>query len=445
MANFFEAAPFQGTLQQQIIESIFHKQTVVGSFPVGYPTGSLYRLPAMTMDGMAVVICPDTLAVERHRADLAAAGMGLPEAVVLDGNQPPHEERDIRNLVSRGRVKLILTTAQRFSTLVFLQMLAHSRLSFLVIEQAELLLPGFSNHYRYGGLLKGLEALGERPPLVVLTRPLPAAHFAELSDILSLGYVVGFHLPPLSEKTRITVRFHLTRRQKFQSLLWELAGRPARGQVGRLGRPGSVLIHTASRSSFEQLFRRLQREGLSPIHGYHPDLPLQTRREVEQDYYREPDAIVVCRQGADEHLSRPVDRPERLLLWDPPASLDEFLGLCFRRCAPDDGLLEVVVLHHKEDLIRQRYRMGLNDETEDHLPEYQHALALQDWERWLKSERCRYTSLMDYWQTRAGEMPARGAFPFSERPTGRCGDCDVCLAAKGWQGRLQQLLHRLVY
>ena len=89
--NFFQQAPViqdptsQQFLQQQFLECLFQKKTVVTSFPMGYRAASLYALPAMMSDGMAVVLCPDRFAVARNLRHFRQTGFGFPEVAALDG------------------------------------------------------------------------------------------------------------------------------------------------------------------------------------------------------------------------------------------------------------------------------------------------------------------------------------------------------------------------
>lgn len=438
MSEFFKHAPVRETAQKRFLESIFHKQNVLGSFPLGYDAVSLYAFAAMMGEGMCVVVCPDVIAVQRRVEYFGRASYRYPEVAVLDGTQVPHEMRETVAQVNRNRVKVLLTTPEHFATLRFLEVLIHARLSFLVIEQAQFLLPDFSGSFRYLKLWEALERLRVIPPMVLLTHPLPVSRTDELTK--ALGWkpdaVQVFREEPLPGKMVVRVRRLMTEHQKFRYLVHHLSGQPQRGMMGRIYEPGSVLILTRDTGSCEQLALALSNHGYEGVYSYHGQKEDPEKLAIERIFATEPNRIIVQSGYDADRLTQPENLPLKIIFWHPPASVEEAYGQMARACRPDHGEVEGWFLYTREDYeisLKRTQLLGTSRYAVSAGFLDRRLQGLKRYRRWVLSESCRLQSLVAF---------AQGADRVSLPP---CGRCDRCREPNTFPNRIRRLFKYWLY
>ncbi len=437
--NFFQQAPAQDSFQKKFLESVFHKQNILGSFPLSYPVSSLYSFPAVVTDGMAVIVCPDRYAIYRNVSQLQGAGVQFPEMAVLDGTQMPHEEREILEHINHHRVHLLFTYPERFSSLNFLQMLIHAAVSFVAIEDAQFLLEGFAGSFRYHKLWTGLEQLAKKPPMVILTHPLPPARMWELTKRLKMSSYETLQMDPQLEAVNFRVKPLITENQKFRYLARTLAGTPEKGMTGKVHQPGSVLILTSDQASCERLAWGLSRFGFEPVYAHHAGLSREDRLSIERAFRHQDNMVVVSSHYSTRLLKPPDGTTLRFFYWHLPRSLDELYGQLFRISEPRDGELEGTVLYTKEDYqwALRRFVSKSHDAGDQERGAYERfkkaqVSALKKVRSWVLSNDCRYRSLVAHWQG------------VEEMNLPDCGYCDWC-TGHSHKGFLRSLLKHLAY
>ncbi len=409
---------------------------------MGYTTRSLYALPAMTGQGMAIVVCPDAYTIYRNRVALQQAGYGSPQVMALDGAQMPHEERAILSQVNHNRVQLLFVTPEKFSSIRFIQVMVHAQVSFLAIEEAHYLLDGFSGSYRYWKLWEGLENLKRKPPIILFSSLLPPARQQELVRRLRFSSYETFQKEPALEQTRIRVKLLMTENEKFRYLCSQLAGRPEDGAIGNVLKPGSVVIRTNGRKVCQKVSAALVQFGFDPVYVYHPGLEPADRERVEQAFLTQNNAIVVMFGYGGRFLVPPSKQKLRLFFWELPTSLEALFINLFQ--VPSDGLDSEVravdghVIYTKEDYerIASRVRYEWDNNLGTKHSQKRQIEALKTLRKWVLSTRCRYETLLSFWR---GDVVG-----ISPDLMMGCGYCDCCRATSNG-GFLRKLLRYWLY
>lgn len=461
MPNFFQQNPSkQDSFQKAFLDSIFHKQNVVGSFPLGHPILSLYSFPAMLGEGLAIAVCPDRAAARRNGQLLqTSCGMAYPDIAVMDGRQMPHEEREIQDLIAKNRIQLIVTTPEKFSSINFIQMLAHAQVSFIAIEDAHYLLEGFYGSYRYQRLWEGLNYFRRFPPLVLFTQLLSSSRRQELIERLGVSGADVFRKDPRLENTTLRLEMLLTEHQKFQTLLRIIQG-PVKSPSMPF-RSGTVLIQTYYPHHCEELQQSLIRCGFPDTYVYHQKIPLSERQHIERLFRHQKDMIVVATGENSRWLIPPQKQSMKIIQWQLPPGLDEVAGQ-FYRVQPAEDLedaaetgqrIEGVILYTKEDyhaLVKRiqshaqtpppKSRHATSPKPEPHPPDVRvkqrpEELQLKELikvRQWILSPECRRQSLLDYWNAADADILPP------------CGTCDRCRPDAPWH-YLTQPLQRLIF
>ncbi len=432
MANFFKHAPVKETDQKRFLDAVLHKRHMILSVPLGYSTVSLYALAAMMSDGLTIAVCPGSRHIRRNLDYFRNAGFKFPEIAYLDGTQMPHEERTIQQEINHHRVRLLYVTPERFVSLTFLQILVHNNITFLLVEEADRLLPGVSGGTSYKKLYNdGLAQLRQLPPLVLVTPPMAPLRFKELGDRLKLPPLQLVQIPPAVEPLEIKVKCLFSEAQKYHTLVNLLSGSPSPGKTGRLDGFGAVLIQTAFPAQAEKLGASLIDYGFDPVFVVHHKKPEKDQLQALEAANALPNSIIVNAGVEMRHWDPPAEAVSRVVFWTPPLGVDDLIVQTFREQqkreprearesmaqqtpdAPEHPRRQGLVFHTREDFQDALKRLQFSRKLD--LNEIQeHMTALKHYRCWILSDGCRLQSLAAYLQgTSTIEVPS-------------CGCCDRC-------------------
>ncbi len=422
MSKFFKHAPVQDTLQKRLSEAVGGQRHVLSSLPWGQPVTGAYAYPALLGPGVAVAICPDRFAMARSLDFMARAGIQQPEVAVFE---PGTDVAALKQQVARDRVRLIFTTPDRFSSLNLLDILVHSPLSFVVVEEADRLLPSMPGHGSLEAMKEGLSLFRQLPALMLMVPPMAPARLRELAALLRLPSFQLVGVTPDWDRVRLSVRFLVSEAQKLRVLTRYLA-EPSPG-----GRPRPVIVHTAHPAEAEKLAAILAGAGLDPVWSVNSRQNPSDVAAVAQVLAHRPHAVVVSAGEDFRHWQALPDTELRVVYWSPPASMDELLAT-LARTAPSGGpaRVEGLILHTRDDYYLALDRL-LASPHESGRSQEEKAAALQQYRRWLFSAECRLQTLVAYYQgTRSVELPP-------------CGGCDCCRPRR--ESWLQKALRRWLY
>lgn len=438
MSNFFRHATPRDTYQKRFLEAVTHQRNLIASFPLGYPVVSLYALTGMMSGGMVVAVCPGSRHIRRNLEYFKSAGFRFPDVAFLDGTQVPHEERAVLQEINHNRVRLLYTTPERFTSLTFLQMLVHTPIQFLVIEEADRLLPAMPGHTHYRRFYEeGLRQLRQLPPLVLLVPPLPPARFRELGEQLHLKRYQTIQCPPVFESVEVQVRRLFTEHQKFTELADRLAGSPGKGKLGRLSDVGSALIQVAYPAQAEKLGASLLDYGFESVWITHYKKTPKEQAQILDIANTRLNAIVVNAGSDMRYWSPPAESRPQVVFWTPPSSVEDVLTQVFRQTSGmqagygEQHLMRGLVFHTKEDFQAALKRVQ-HSRTLDIEEIQEKTRALKHYRRWVLSEECRLQSLAAFYQ---------GASMIELPP---CGVCDRCLAKKQVKDVGEPRIHKLL-
>jgi superfamily II DNA helicase RecQ len=483
MQHFFHSPPGgERSPQKQLLSAIQAGHSVLASFPLGYPLASFYALSVMLSNGMAVAILPDSRTIHYNLAIFKSAGLRFPDVAFLDGTQMPHEERSIRDAINHHRVRLLYTTPERFSSLTFLELFVRTDVPFLLIEQAERLLPESHDAARYERLrMEGLAAIRHLPPLVLLTAPLRAQCQQTLIQTLGLSeekrnslQLIETQLP--TEQVTIETALLWSEHQKFERLIATLAGQPSRGRIGRLQQKNPVLIQAGSATKSEKLAASLIDYGFEGVHIVNRRQPPAQQEQVWRLAQEKPDLILVNGDAGTEEWRPPQGSDRQIVYWQPPVSLDSLTRSLFRYVSPEKGKtlpaifppkLDSDFLHLEDDDASERAEEPTSDIAVKDNPGYQatrlkglllytredysqalqkirhnqalqpqerqaQSLALRRYRHWILSPNCRLLSLLQLTLDDTDNL----------LPCGRCDRCQN--SPQTPQSQLIQLVQRVL-
>src|SRR6476661_2276821 len=317
---------------------------VLAVLPTGAGKSAIYQVPALLVDGPALVVSP-LLALQHDQVE-ALTQAGAPPAVVVNSSQSAAERREAWDAVESGEARFVFLAPEQLTHEEVVERLRAAGVALFVIDEAHCV-SSWGHDFRpdYLRMRPVLERLGH-PPVVALTAT--AAPPVRDDIVARLGLrdvketVTSFDRPNLGLAV-VRCTGVDERREAVVARAAELVGAP--------GFAGGGLVYTASRAETGRLATELDDRGVRAL-AYHAGLRAD-RREQVHEAFREGGVDVVVATSA---FGMGIDKPDiRFVLHAAvPESLDSYYQQIGR--AGRDGEPAVTELFHRgEDLHLQTF------------------------------------------------------------------------------------------
>ena len=353
--------------QLEAMEHLLDGHDVLAVLPTGAGKSAIYQLPALLVEGPALVVSP-LLALQRDQVE-ALHESGAPPAVVINSTQSAAERQQAWDAVEGGRARYVFLAPEQLAHDKVVERLRSIGIGLFVVDEAHSV-SSWGHDFRpdYLRLQRVLERVGH-PPVVALTAT--AAPPVRDDIVARLGMrdvretLTSFDRPNLSLAVTRTADAD-SRRQAVVSRVTDLLA-----EAASAGADGSGLVYTASRAEADRIAGELADRGVFGL-AYHAGLRAD-RRDAVHRAFRDGDADVVVATSA---FGMGIDRPDiRFVLHAAtPDSIDAYYQQIGR--AGRDGQPAVTELFHRtEDLHLQTFLTAVRP-REDVLREVSRTLRL---------------------------------------------------------------------
>jgi ATP-dependent DNA helicase RecQ len=329
LKSFFGFDDFKGN-QASAVASILGGQDTFVMMPTGGGKSLCYQLPALQMDGLAIVVSP-LIALMKNQVDAIrsfAAEDGI--AHVWNSSLTKREMVQVRQDLASGHTKLLYMAPESLNKEENIAFLKDLPVSFYAIDEAHCISEwGHDFRPEYRQLRHAINAIQRRPILALTATATPKV----MSDILKnlemeqpATYTTSFNRANLfySVQPKNNVEKDMIR------LLREHEGK-------------SAIVYCLSRQKVEEVAQLLQLNGISSL-PYHAGLDGGTRAR-HQDAFLQEDVNVIVATIA---FGMGIDKPDvRLVIHhDIPKSLESYYQETGR--AGRDGGEGVCVTYYSE-------------------------------------------------------------------------------------------------
>ena len=374
-------------MQQEIIEAVTSGSDALVLMPTGGGKSLCYQIPALMMEGTAVVVSPLISLMKDQVEALHANGI---EAATLNSGIPVDEERRIRQLCMSGKIRLLYISPERL--MLELDWLAESmRVSLFAIDEAHCISQwghDFRPEYTQLGIIHDRFP---DVPVIALTATADKLTKTDIVEKLRLRnpriFISSFDRPNLS----LDVKRGLSAADKLRAIMQVIGRHPHE----------SGIIYCISRRVTESLAEKLKTKGVA-VGVYHAGLPIDQRNRVQEDFINDRIDVVVATiafgMGIDKSNVRYV------IHYNLPKSIESFYQEIGR--GGRDGLpTETLLFFNIQDLMTLRSfadSSGQRDISHEKLNRMQ---------EYAEAQVCRRRILLNY---------------FGEESDCHCGNCDVC-------------------
>jgi ATP-dependent DNA helicase RecQ len=293
--------------QEKVIQSLMSDGRALAVFPTGGGKSLCYQLPALSFEGVTLVVSP-LIALMKDQIDfLKSCGIA---AAKMDSTCTQEELAQINLQIEKGELKLLYVAPERFNNERFLSQMKRTKIALFAVDEAHCISEWGHNfrpdYLKLAEIAKDIEV--ERVlALTATATPAVVKDICQAFDIPEAdATITGFYRPNLE--------MFLTpcpSDQKQQTLLSRIKER----------KPGSTIVYVTLQKTSEFVANWLAENGL-PAKAYHAGMTPENRTEVQEWWMGRADGIVVATiafgMGIDKSDVRYVYH------WNLPKSLESY-------------------------------------------------------------------------------------------------------------------------
>ncbi|RGO98504.1 DNA helicase RecQ [Bacteroides fragilis] len=374
-------------LQEEIIHNLISKKDSLVLMPTGGGKSICYQLPALLMEGTAIVISP-LISLMKDQVETLRAN-GIP-AGALNSSNDETENANLRRACISGQLKLLYISPEKLLSEAD-YLLRDMTLSLFAVDEAHCISQwghDFRPEYARMGFLRNQFP---NVPMIALTATADKITREDIVRQLQLRqpqiFISSFDRPNLS----LSVKRGYQPKEKSKAIVDFITRH--RGESG--------IVYCMSRSKTETVAQMLQKHGIR-CGVYHAGLSARQRNETQDDFINDRIEVVCATiafgMGIDKSNVRWV------IHYNLPKSIESFyqeIGRAGRDGMPSDTIL----FYSLGDLIlltkfaTESNQQNINLEKLNRMQQY------------AESDICRRRILLSY---------------FGETTTEDCGNCDVC-------------------
>ena len=397
--RIFGFSTFKG-YQQEVIRDLLARRNVMVIMPTGGGKSLCYQLPAMLMDGMAIVISP-LIALMKNQVDAIRRMHGEDSvAHFLNSSLGKHETMRVKQDVIDKKTKMLYIAPESLMKAENVEFLKDVKLSFVAIDEAHCISEwGHDFRPEYRRIREMITNLGQQIPVIALTATATEKVRTDIIKNLEIEdaslYISSFNRPNLYYEVR-------PKPEDEKNLIKEVI------RFIKNNEHKSGIIYCLARKKVEEVAQILNINGIKAL-PYHAGLDAKQRAATQDKFLMEDIDVIVATIAFGMGIDKPDVR--YVIHYDMPKSVEGYYQET-GRAGRDGGEGKCIAFYAEKDM--NKFERFLVDKT---LTEREVAVQLMEATiSYAESSVCRRTTLLSYF----GEHYAQDS----------CGNCDNCLHSK---------------
>ncbi|MBR4801710.1 MAG: ATP-dependent DNA helicase RecQ, partial [Bacteroidales bacterium] len=392
LKEFFGFSNFKEQ-QEDIIKHLIRGNNAFVLMPTGGGKSLCYQLPALLMEGTAVVVSP-LIALMKNQVDAIRGFVAEKEGIAhfLNSSLNKAQVQEVKEDLLKGLTKLLYVAPESLTKEDNIQLLRQCKISFYAIDEAHCISEwGHDFRPEYRRILPIVQEIGKAPIIALTATATPKVQ----SDILkNLGmtdakvFKSSFNRPNLYYEIRPKVN---TEKEIIKFI---------RQNEGKSG-----IIYCLSRKKVEDMAELLNVNGIKAL-PYHAGLDAATRASNQDKFLMEEVDVIV----ATIAFGMGIDKPDvRFVIhYNIPKSLEGYYQET-GRAGRDGGEGQCIAFYSFNDILKLEKFMQSKPVAEQEIGKQ----LLTETVAYAESNQCRRKTLLNYF----GEV----------YPEDDCGNCDNCL------------------
>lgn len=396
LKKIFGFDTFKGN-QEPIIQNLLSGKDTFVIMPTGGGKSMCYQLPALVLEGTAIIISP-LIALMKNQVD-AIRNFGADEGIAhfLNSSLSKVEILQVKKDLTSGHTKLLYVAPESLTKEENVEFLKDIKISFYAIDEAHCISEwGHDFRPEYRRLRPIIETIGQKVPIIALTAtatPKVQQDIQKNLNMMDAGiFMSSFNRPNLYYEVR----------QKNEDVIKEII-RYIKIHPGQSG-----IIYCLSRKKVEEIADSLQVNGIKAL-PYHAGLDSVTRVTNQDKFLMEEVDVIVATIAFGMGIDKPDVR--YVIHHDIPKSLEGYYQET-GRSGRDDGEGNCITFYSYDDIQKLEKFMKGKPVAEQEIANQ----LLLETVSYAESSVCRRKQLLHYF----GEVYTQD----------NCGSCDNCLHPK---------------
>ena len=332
--------------QREIVKAILDGENVFAVFPTGHGKSLCYQLPALTLDGVTVVISP-LISLMKDQVD-ALRQQGIDAVSLINSTLTWEEYQNELARLRRDEVKLLYISPERLRSRRFLDILNAFPISLFVIDEAHCI-SQWGRDFRpaYLSLRDTIDVLQPRV-IALFTATAPPDIQEDILSVLNIPspriLIQGIERPNL----KLSVRHNENDDEKYLQLEKFLREQGEANSGDSRPSPKNGIIYAGRRRETEEIAGFLRRRGFR-ADFYHAGLEPHERTRVQEAFFdnSENGLDIVAATNA---FGMGIDKPDirYIVHWTLTGTLEEYCQE-IGRAGRDEKDADCVLLFCQDD------------------------------------------------------------------------------------------------
>ena len=387
--------------QEAVVSALLSGRDVLAVMPTGAGKSVCYQVPAVVMEGMALVVSPlVSLMADQVRAVQEAGIRGA----YLNSTLAPGQQAEVLRRAAEGAYDLMYVAPERLADPRFAEFARTARLALIAVDEAHCV-SQWGQDFRPSYLSIGqfIAELPVRPPVAALTATATDLVRRDIVRLLGLRdaacTVTGFDRPNL--------RFAVERREPKQKLACLDAFIDER-------RAESGIVYCAKRATVEEVCDHLRERGIAATR-YHAGLTAEERERNQRAFVNDTAPVMVATNAFGMGIDKSDVR--YVIHYNMPKDMESYYQEA-GRAGRDGAPSSCILLYSGQDVRTNEFLITHSEPREDLDPRTAEQLRERDLQRlrqmtgYCRTRRCLRQYILHY---------------FGEHAPDTCSACYNCL------------------
>ena len=307
LKHFFGFDEFKGE-QEQVVQSVLDGNDAFVIMPTGGGKSMCYQLPALMMEGTAIVVSP-LIALMKNQVDaIRGHHEGDSIAHFLNSSLSKAEAAQVREDVSTGLTKLLYVAPESLTKEDNINFLRSVRISFVAVDEAHCISEwGHDFRPEYRRIRTIVNKIAE-VPIIALTATATPKVQADIQKNLGMKDARLFKASFNRENLFYEVR---PKKDALKQIV-----RHAKTNVGKSG-----IVYCLSRKKVEEIAEVLRVNGIKAL-GYHAGMDASQRSRIQDQFLMQDVDVIVATIAFGMGIDKPDVR--YVIHYDMPKSLESY-------------------------------------------------------------------------------------------------------------------------